>query len=179
MLLVFGVLWWMYGGYVWLANARTPSRTPERLLMLVGMAGFLIMALAIPEAFGRDGVALGIGYLIVVLVHGWLYQRVNRNIARVAPFNLVAALLVIAAGIVEGDGRATRCGRPRSPSRCCSPLSCTRSRPVRHPALALHRAARRAGHHRARRVGGGHRDRRRGAPGDRLAGLVAPCWGWR
>ena len=51
-LLIFGVLWWMYGGYVWLSNARTPSRTPERLLMLVGMAGFLIMGLAIPQAFG-------------------------------------------------------------------------------------------------------------------------------
>src|SRR6266496_3376853 len=71
-LLIFGVLWWMYGGYVWLANARTPSRTTERLLMLAGMAGFLIMGLAIPEAFGRDGVALGIGYLIVVLIHGSL-----------------------------------------------------------------------------------------------------------
>jgi low temperature requirement protein LtrA len=101
-LLVFGVLWWMYGGYVWLATARTPSQTPERLLMLVGMGGFLIMALAIPEAFSQDGVALGIGYLIVVLVHGWLYQRVNRNIARVVPFNLIAAALVIAAGIVKG-----------------------------------------------------------------------------
>jgi low temperature requirement protein LtrA len=101
-LLVFGALWWMYGGYVWLANARTPSRTAERLLMLVGMAGFLIMALAIPDAFYRDGVALGIGYLIVVLVHAWLYQRVNRNIARVVPFNLAAALLVIVAGVVKG-----------------------------------------------------------------------------
>jgi len=84
-------------------NARTPSRTTERLLMLAGMAGFLIMGLAIPEAFGRDGVALGVGYLIVVVVHGWLYLRVNKNIARLAPFNLVAALLVITAGIVKGD----------------------------------------------------------------------------
>jgi len=60
------------------------------------------VSVAIPDAFGRDGVALGVGYLIVVLIHGWLYQRVNRNIARVTPFNLAAALLVIAAGVVEG-----------------------------------------------------------------------------
>ena len=101
-LLVFGVLWWMYGGYVWLSNARTPSRTPERLLMLAGMAGFLIMGLAIPQAFGRDGVALGLGYLAVVLIHAGLYQRINSNIARVTPFNLAAALLVIGAGIAGG-----------------------------------------------------------------------------
>jgi low temperature requirement protein LtrA len=70
--------------------------------MLVGMAGYLVVGLAIPHAFGRDGVALGVGYLIVVVIHGWLYQRVNRNIARVAPFNLAAALLIIGAGIVQG-----------------------------------------------------------------------------
>jgi hypothetical protein len=47
-LLVFGVLWWMYGGYAWLTNTRTPSRTPERLLLLLGMAGFLVVGLAAP-----------------------------------------------------------------------------------------------------------------------------------
>ena len=101
-LLVFGALWWMYGGYVWLSNARTPVRTPERLLMLVGMAGFLVMGLAIPHAFGRDGVAFGLGYLTVVVVHAGLYWRVNRNIARVVPFNVAAALLIIGAGVVQG-----------------------------------------------------------------------------
>ena len=29
-LLIFGALWWMYGGYVWLTNARTPARTSRR-----------------------------------------------------------------------------------------------------------------------------------------------------
>jgi low temperature requirement protein LtrA len=105
-LLIFGVLWWMYGGYVWLSNARTPSRTPERLLLLVGMAGFLIVGLAIPQAFGRDGMAFGVGYLIVVSVHTVLYQRINRNIIRVAPFNMASALLIICAGLVNGHGQA-------------------------------------------------------------------------
>ncbi len=101
-LLIFGVLWWMYGGYVWLSNARPPARSPERLLLLCGMAGFLIVGLAIPGAFGRDGVALGLGYLLLVAVHAWLYQRVNRNILRVVPFNLAAALLIIGAGLAGG-----------------------------------------------------------------------------
>jgi low temperature requirement protein LtrA len=105
-LLVFGVLWWMYGAYAWLTNTRTPVQAPERLLLLLGMAGFLIIGLAIPHSFGtptahgRDGLALGIGYMIVVLVHGGLYLRVNRNIARVLPFNLMSAVLVIIAGLV-------------------------------------------------------------------------------
>jgi low temperature requirement protein LtrA len=69
-LLIFGLLWWMYGGYAWLTNTRTPSRAPERLLLLLGMAGFLIIGLSIPGAFDRtgahshDGVALGLGYLL-------------------------------------------------------------------------------------------------------------------
>jgi low temperature requirement protein LtrA len=105
-LLVFGVLWWMYGGYAWLTNARTPARLPERLLVLLGMAGFLVIGLAIPHAFDRRGeaVALGLGYLLVVAVHGLLYLRVNRNILRVVPFNAASALLVIAAGVFGVSG---------------------------------------------------------------------------
>ncbi|HEY6296279.1 MAG TPA: low temperature requirement protein A, partial [Streptosporangiaceae bacterium] len=101
-LLIFGVLWWMYGGYVWLSNARTPVETPERLAMLAGMGGFLVVGLAIPHAFGRDGVAFGVGYLVVVGVHTWLYRRINKNIARVAPFNVLSALLIIGAGLAGG-----------------------------------------------------------------------------
>ena len=104
-LLIFGVLWWMYGGYAWLTNARTPVRAPERLLLLVGMAGFLVIGLSIPHAFGttgvhgRDGLALGLGYLVVVAVHSTLYLRINRNIVRILPFNLTSAALVIIAGL--------------------------------------------------------------------------------
>src|SRR5215469_13802962 len=104
-LLIFGLLWWMYSGYVWLTNTRTPSRVPERLLLLLGMVGFPIVGLSIPEAFGRpgthgrDGLALGLGYLLVVAVHSGLYLRVNRNIWRILPFNLGSALLLVIAGL--------------------------------------------------------------------------------
>src|SRR5262249_7223307 len=87
-----------------LTNTRTPSRTPERLLLLLGMAGFLVIGLAIPHAFGAngtrgsDGVALGLGYLVVVCVHGGLYLRVNRNFGRLLPFNLAALGLLLLAG---------------------------------------------------------------------------------
>ncbi|HXL95205.1 MAG TPA: low temperature requirement protein A [Streptosporangiaceae bacterium] len=102
--LVFGVLWWMYGAYAWLTNARTPSRTPERLLLLLGMAGFLIIGMTLPYAFSRrtDGIALGLGYLLVVAVHAGLYVRLNRSILRVVPFNASAAVLVILAGAIGG-----------------------------------------------------------------------------
>jgi low temperature requirement protein LtrA len=104
-LLIFGLLWWMYGGYAWLTNTRSPVRNPERVLLVLGMTGFLIVGLAIPAAFGGDGVAVGLGYLLVVLVHALLYARVNRQIWRIAPFNVTSALLVIAAGFVSGIGR--------------------------------------------------------------------------
>jgi len=107
-LLIFGLLWWMYEGYAWLTNARPPVHTAERLLLLLGMAGFLTIGLAIPDGFGGASLALGLGYLAVVLVHAWLYFRVNRNIIRVAPFNVASALLVIFAGLLRGPGGAER-----------------------------------------------------------------------
>jgi low temperature requirement protein LtrA len=107
-LLVFGLLWWMYGAYAWLTNARPPVHTTERLLLLVGMAGFLVIGLAIPRGFENYGIVLGLGYLVVVLVHTVLYYRVNANILRVAPFNIVSALMVTVAGLLHGPSGATR-----------------------------------------------------------------------
>ena len=101
-LLMFGLLWWMYAGYAWLTNTRSPVRNPERLLLVLGMAGFLIAGLAIPAGFDRDAIALGLGYLLVVLVHSVLYARVNKQILRIAPFNLASALLVLGAAFTDG-----------------------------------------------------------------------------
>lgn len=105
--LMLGVIWWMYGGYAWLTNAVAPDSTSRRLLLLGGMAGFLILALVIPRAFGGGGAAFGLAYLLVVSVHALLFTRTSsesavRAILRIAPFNVASALLILAAGIVGG-----------------------------------------------------------------------------
>src|SRR5688500_6247218 len=66
--LIFIILFWMYGGYVWLTNSVPPATSDRQLLLIAGMAAFLVCALAISNAFGDTGVTFGIGYLLVILV---------------------------------------------------------------------------------------------------------------
>jgi len=101
--LVLAVTWWMYDGYAWLTNNVGTEGTASRLLLLLGMAGFLVMALATPHVAERDGLAFGLAYLAVVLVHAGLFLHAPNSSARamyrVAPFNVGGALLVVAAGL--------------------------------------------------------------------------------
>jgi low temperature requirement protein LtrA len=105
--LMLGVIWWMYGGYVWLTNAVAPDRVERRIVLLGGMAAFLVVALAVPHAFGVGGPAFGIAYLGVVTVHLGMFAkgtsaRTLRAVAGLAPYNLATALLVLAGGLVGG-----------------------------------------------------------------------------
>jgi len=109
MVLLFGNVWWMYGGYAWLTNAVPPRELAVRLLLLVGMGGVLLIALSIPTAFGSGGVAFGVGYMVVTLVHTGLFLRAQQTIAsalaRLGPFNLITAALLLVAGFTPGGVR--------------------------------------------------------------------------
>ena len=105
--LMLGVIFWMYGGYAWMTNAVATDRAARRLLLLGGMAGFLVLALAVPRAFSEGDIAFGVAYLVVVGIHTGLYSRTSesgttRAVIRLAPFNLASAVLVLAAVVVEG-----------------------------------------------------------------------------
>lgn len=103
-LLVFLLLYWMYAGYAYLTNQVPPDRAPRKLLLVLGMWAFLVCALAIPSAFTADGGLLfGIGYLVVVVVHGAMYgQAYGRSVLWFVPPNLFAAGLVIAGSLLHG-----------------------------------------------------------------------------
>jgi low temperature requirement protein LtrA len=104
------VIWWMYDAYTYLTNALAGDAVRHRLLLIGGMGGFLVMALAIPTTFDGGGAALGAGYVAVIALHGGLFIRetsaAEAQVMRgVLPFNVVAGLLIMAGGIAGGDAQ--------------------------------------------------------------------------
>jgi len=106
-LAVLMLVWWMYGGYIWLTNhAHTPRSM--RLVLVAAMAGFLVMALAIPESAGEGRLLFGAAYLAIVLLHflAFVWQGgplAARAMLRIVPFNLGAAALVIGSSLLDGS----------------------------------------------------------------------------
>ena len=105
-----GVIFYMYGGYAWLTNSVVVDRLTRRLTLLGGMAGFLVVALAIPGAFAGSGAAFGLAYLAVIVVHLGMFvlsspMTVKQAILALAPFNLLGALLVLAGGFLGGTAQ--------------------------------------------------------------------------
>ncbi|MEV6728131.1 low temperature requirement protein A [Streptomyces sp. NPDC051364] len=102
-LVIFTVLFWMYGGYAHLTNQVPPDRTVRRVLLMLAMGAFLVCALAVPTAFGAGGVAFGAGYLCVVLVHSALFTQAHGfGVIWFALPNVLCALSVLAAGFLDG-----------------------------------------------------------------------------
>jgi low temperature requirement protein LtrA len=108
-LLILATLWWAWAAYAWLTNTVDPAVGAVWGAMLVAMAAMFVAALAVPDAFGRHGVAFGVAFLIVNVMHLALYALAARGdrdllaaILRVAPSALAGAALIVAAGFVDG-----------------------------------------------------------------------------
>jgi low temperature requirement protein LtrA len=107
---MFLLIWWMYDAYAWLTNAIATDLVRFRLLLLGGMGGFLVIALAVPDAYEGSGLAFGLPYLVVVFLHAGMYAKgasVSEvtAILRIVPFNIAAVALVIAGGALGGDAQ--------------------------------------------------------------------------
>jgi low temperature requirement protein LtrA len=105
--LLLGVIFYMYGGYAWLTNAIPVDAAANRALLLAGMCGYFVMALAVPGAFDGSGLTFGLAYAVVVLVHFWLFVHASGDASgamlRLAPANLGGGALVLLGGALGGD----------------------------------------------------------------------------
>ena len=112
-LLILTALWWAWAAYAWLTNTVDPGVGAVWGALLVAMAAMFVAALAVPDAFGRHGVAFGVAFLIVTAMHLTLYALAARGdrdlltaIRRIAPWPLTGAALILAAGFVDGEAKA-------------------------------------------------------------------------
>ncbi|WCB96034.1 hypothetical protein DSM104299_04788 [Baekduia alba] len=105
-----GFIWFMYGGYAWLTNAIDLNDPVNRGLLLAGMCGYFVIALAVPHAFDGAGLAFGVGYLVVAGVHTFLFVHSAPGLApqailRLAPGNLGNAAVVLVGGALGGHAQ--------------------------------------------------------------------------
>ncbi|MGV9265532.1 low temperature requirement protein A [Kitasatospora sp. NPDC003701] len=99
------VIWWMYDAFIWLTNAMPPRTHGRRGLLMLAMAGFLVISLAVPHAFEGSGVAFGWAYLLVVAVHTGMFAAsgvVLASVLRMGGLNLVGTVLVVTGGYLTG-----------------------------------------------------------------------------
>ena len=64
-LLVLGVLWWAWVGYAWLTSVIDPEEGAVRIAIFAAMAGLLIVALCVPEAFDEAALLFAGAYGVV------------------------------------------------------------------------------------------------------------------
>ena len=78
-LLILGVLWWAWVGYAWLTSVVDPEEGVVRLAMFGAMAGLLVVALCVPEAFDSTGLLFACAYAVVRAGHLVLYTVASRD----------------------------------------------------------------------------------------------------
>jgi low temperature requirement protein LtrA len=111
-MLVLAALWWTWEAYAWLTSAMDVDEGGVRLAMLASIGTMLVVALAVPGAFGDDAVLFGSAYLLVRVLHLVLSAIVVRDdpdregaLLRFVPTAVLGALLLVVAGFLDGNER--------------------------------------------------------------------------
>src|ERR671931_2962187 len=78
-LAILAVLWWAWVAYAWLGNSAASDEGPVRVTLLAAMGAMLIASLAVPKAFGSDGLVFGVAFLTVRALHLIGYAYVARD----------------------------------------------------------------------------------------------------
>src|SRR5918995_5429813 len=133
-LLVLLVVWWSWNYTTWVTNELDPESLSVRLLMIALMLATLLMAIAIPQAFGEHAL-LFVGSYVAIQVgrHTFLTFAAagpgtpeRERAGRILTWFVAAGALWIAGALVDGPARvalwlaALALGRtgPRRRSSC-------------------------------------------------------------
>lgn len=107
-----GMIWnvWVYT--TWVTNWLDPERTPTRIMLLAMMAGSIVLAAGVTEAYGERGLWVGIAYAAMQILRS-LYtvlatcsdRSLQRNYLRILSWCVLSGACAVAGGLVEGELR--------------------------------------------------------------------------
>jgi low temperature requirement protein LtrA len=108
-LLVLGILWWSWVGYAWLTSVVDPEEDASRIVIFVAMAGLLLAALCVPQAFGDLGLCFALAYAVVRVAHIGLFAlasrddpNLRRSVIGLAWTTALAVAILVAASFLDG-----------------------------------------------------------------------------
>ena len=111
--LVLLVVWWSWNYTTWVTNELDPSSSVVRLLLIALMLASLLIAIAIPQAFGAKALLFAASYVAIqVGRHSFLtFVAADRGTvereraARILTWFVVAGVLWIAGALADGSAR--------------------------------------------------------------------------
>ncbi|MEQ1688050.1 MAG: low temperature requirement protein A [Sphingopyxis sp.] len=112
-LILFLGVWWVWIYTSWTTNWLDPERAHVRLMLIAMMIGGLVLASAIPDAFGASGLLFALAYIAMQIGRSlymvWASRGVNearaRNFLRIAWWFAMPAPLWIAGAMTSADAQ--------------------------------------------------------------------------
>lgn len=113
MTILFLAVWWTWICTSWVTNWLDPDRWPVRMFLFAVMLGGLVMAAAIPSAFGNAALVFAGAHAAILVGRPifmiWAIGQANpgnrRNFQRILAWALVSAVFWIAGALADGPVR--------------------------------------------------------------------------
>jgi low temperature requirement protein LtrA len=112
-MLVLWVLWWAWAGFAWLTSVIDPEEGSVRIVFFAAMAGLLIVALCVPEAFDDRALAFALAYGAVRAAHVALFllasrddPQLRRSVITLVGSTTLAVGLLLGASALDGLAQA-------------------------------------------------------------------------
>jgi low temperature requirement protein LtrA len=106
------VVWWAWIYTTWMANWFDPTSSPVRAVLTAVMLGSLLMAAALPEAFGERALLFAASYVVLQVgrnaAAAWLLDRRHRLrdvFERLVVWSAASGVLWLAGAALDSDQR--------------------------------------------------------------------------
>jgi low temperature requirement protein LtrA len=106
---VLAMLWWSWGGFAWLTSVVDPEEGAVRIAMFGAMAAVLVVALAVPQAFGDLGLTFAVAYGALRAAHLALFvlasqddPALRRSVSSLAASSAIGVGLLAGASFLDG-----------------------------------------------------------------------------